>query len=276
MTLATVMANLALGRSNKAVLEVVAHIADRLAASVIGLACYRPIEIVCRDLAVPATLFDEDRKQVARQTAVAEAEFRSALANVREGAEWRVRRTIVPLAEYVAGEARGVDLVVAGIEADEMPCDPTRQTDIRDLVMRVGRPLLLVPAGASDCRFDRLLVAWKDTREAQRAIADALPLLRMATKVDLVEIAGEPERGETQDRLAQVVAWLGRHGVMAEPKVVAPSGANAAQLDTIADQINADLIVAGAYGYSRQSAWVLGGVTSALLTSRRRCALLAH
>jgi nucleotide-binding universal stress UspA family protein len=142
--------------------------------------------------------------------------------------------------------------------------------------MRIGRPVLLVPGTLSTCTFDRLLVAWKDTREAQRAIADALPFLRMARTVAIVEIAGEAERTESQVRLAEVTAWLARHGVKVEPKVVAPSGATSAQLQAIADAMDADLIVAGAYGYSRHNAWVLGGLTSSLLAGSRRCALLVH
>lgn len=276
MTCATVMVNLTLASPNKHVLEIAASAAAKLGSGVIGLACCRPIQVICRDLAVPASLFEEDRRQIARQSEAAELEFRAAMASLEGRTEWRVRTTILPLAEYVAGEARGADLIVVGTDGGESPPDATRQVDIRDLVLRAGRPVLLVPSRARVSRFERVLVAWKDTREAQRAIADALPFLAVASNVTIVEIAAEQELADTQHRLAEVVAWLGHHGVKAKSRVVAPSKANASQLDAAADEMNADLIVAGAYGYSRQSAWVLGGVTSQLLAGGRRCALVAH
>jgi nucleotide-binding universal stress UspA family protein len=182
----------------------------------------------------------------------------------------------LPLAEYVAGEARIADLIVTAAEVSGLACDGTRQADPRDLVMRAGRPVLLVPPNAPARPFDRLLVAWKDSREAQRAISDALPLLRGAARVALVEIASEQESSEAPDRLEEVAAWLGKHGVRAEPHVVAPHGANATQLEAIAEEMNADLIVAGACGYSRRSTWVVGSVTAELLAVGKRCALLAH
>jgi nucleotide-binding universal stress UspA family protein len=276
MTLATVMASLTLARPNTNVLEIAASAADKLGAGVIGLACCRPIQVVCRDFAVPASLFEEDRRQIARQSEAVELEFRAAMARLKGRKEWRARTTIVPLAEYIADEARGADLIVVGAATGEPSLDPTRQADVRDLVMRVGRPVLVVPDRVSSCSFDRVLVTWKDTREAQRAIVDALPFLRAAAKVTVVEIAPEPERTEIQERLAEIVSWLGSHGVKAEARVVAPNGANAVQLEAIADEMKADLIVAGAYGYSRQDGWVVGGVTSELLAGRRHCALLAH
>jgi nucleotide-binding universal stress UspA family protein len=53
-------------------------------------------------------------------------------------------------------------------------------------------------------------------------------------------------------------------------------GTHAHTLEDVADELKADLIVAGAYGYARQGQWVLGGVTSHLLLSSRRCSLLSH
>jgi len=276
MTCTSLMVSLTLGRPNERLLDVAARVADKLGAGVIGVACCRPIEVVCHDYAVPAGLFEADRKQAAHEIRSAEQEFRLAMANLKGWMEWRARTTVLPLAQHLAGEARSADLIMVGLESGEPSLDATREADIRDLVMRVGRPVLLVPAPAPASSFDHALVAWKDTREAQRAIVDALPFLAKATKVTVVEIAAGHEAAETRGRLAEVVAWLAHHGVKAEAKVMAPGKANAAQLDAVADELGANLIVAGAYGYSRQNTWVLGGVTSELLAGGRRCALIAH
>jgi hypothetical protein len=68
---------------------------------------------------------------------------------------------------------------------------------------------------------------------------------------------------------------LAHHGIAAAAKAVPSTTANAPQLDAIADELETDLIVAGAYGYSRQHKWVLGGITSGMLAGDR-CALVAH
>jgi nucleotide-binding universal stress UspA family protein len=135
--------------------------------------------------------------------------------------------------------------------------------------------VLLVPNRTAPKRFGNILVAWKDTREAQRAIADALPLLAACPHVQLVEIAPPEERSAAETRMREIMRWLGHHQVRAEATVTLSSGANAKQLRTIARDARADLIVAGAYGYRREREWVLGGVTADLLASDH-CVLFAH
>ena len=275
MTYATLLVNLTLGRPNTRLLEVAGSLADRFGAGVIGLGACRPVHAICRDYPVPAALFDEDRKQIARQVKAAEGEFRAAMTKTRRPVEWRGRTSTVPLAEHLAHEARAADLLVVGIEKMKAAPDATREPDICDLVMQVGRPVLLVPVAAPASGFERVVVAWKDTREAQRAIVDSLPFLSKASKVTVVEIVAKESLAEARSRLTEIVTWLARHGVVAEAKAVASTTANALQLDAIADELGADLIVAGAYGYSRQRKWVLGGITSELLAGDR-CALVAH
>jgi nucleotide-binding universal stress UspA family protein len=75
--------------------------------------------------------------------------------------------------------------------------------------------------------------------------------------------------------MGEVSRWLGQHRVQAETTVTLPCGANARQLQTIARDAGADLVVAGAYGYMRGREWILGGVTANLLAADR-CVLLAH
>nr|HPU52941.1 universal stress protein [Burkholderiaceae bacterium] len=142
--------------------------------------------------------------------------------------------------------------------------------------MRLGRPLLLVPPAMAVPKLDRALVAWKDTREARRAVVDGLPLLRLAREVQVVEVADQPELTMARERVGDIVAWLGRHGVQATANASAGGDDHGAVLSAIATQWGADLIVAGAYGHNRLREWVLGGVTRELLLKSERCALLSH
>lgn len=261
------------GRTNGHMLKATAAIAGTLQAGVIGIASCRPIHCVCRDYAIPASVFEEDRKQVERQIHEAELEFRAAMAGIASNIVWQAHTCLEPLAGHLASESAAADLIVAGIEPTGSPNDATRQPDFCDLVMQAGRPVLLVAASRPFAGIDRVLIAWKDTREARRAVADALPLLAKATSVTVVEIADHS--ADARNGVARVATWLGRHGIAANTMVVQPDAANARQLISVACEVDANLIVAGAYGHSRQGQWVLGGITNELL-SGHRCVLLSH
>ncbi len=120
------------------------------------------------------------------------------------------------------------------------------------------------------------MIAWKDTRETRRAVLDALPLLQQAARVSIVEATGAEDMADARSHVADVAAWLGRHGVAASGQTVPSDGGDAAQLDAFARDHGADLIVAGAYGHSRVREWALGGVTRSLLMHGSRCSLLSH
>ena len=275
MTFATVIVNLTLGRSNAHVLGAAVAVAQQCGAGISGVAACRPIEIACRDYAVPAALYEEDRKQTARQMKAAENEFHEAVAKLLGSTAWCARTTALPLADHLLRQAKGADLIVVGAAPPNVPLDVTRQVDVCDLVMSAGRPVLLVPNNTIPKRFERILVAWKDTREAQRAIADALSLLATCPHVSVVEITPPEELAEAKAGMGEVMRWLGQHQVKAEATVTLSCGANAKQLRTIVRDVGADLVVAGAYGYKRDREWVLGGVTADLLAGDR-CVLFAH
>ena len=145
-----------------------------------------------------------------------------------------------------------------------------------DLVLRSGRPILLVPAAMEGLRLERVMIGWKETRETRRAVVDALPLLQDASHVSLVEVCPSDELGASRVRLAQVAGWLKRHHVVAEC-LSSPSAADdATSLYAIGVDRGIDLTVAGAYGHSRALEWALGGVTRDLLMSANRCSLVSH
>ena len=125
-------------------------------------------------------------------------------------------------------------------------------------------------------RLEQVVVAWKDTREARRAAFDALPLLKKAAHVTVVEIAAEAELAMARVRVEDVVGWLKRHGVVAEALTLPSLYEDAGRLNAIAEQRGADVIVAGAYGHSRLREFVLGGVTRDLLLRADRCSLVSH
>jgi nucleotide-binding universal stress UspA family protein len=202
-----------------------------------------------------------------------EARFRAAAQGRARDIEWRC--AMESPTSFVAREARAADLVITGANRDGVLLDPLRLLDPSEFVMRSGRPILVVPPEAEYLKLSNVVVAWKDTREARRAVADALPLLHRAkdvTVVEVVEVAAD--RAAAQAGVNDVAAWLGRHAVTAVGRVIHASD-ESDQLDTLWKN-GADLVVAGAYGHTRFREWVLGGMTHNLLTRSRRCSFLAH
>jgi hypothetical protein len=91
-----------------------------------------------------------------------------------------------------------------------------------------------------------VVVAWKDTREARRAVEDALPLLMLADRVAVVEVAADEELAQARARTEDVADWLARHGVAASARAVVAAKEEATQLWNVVKELDAGLIVGGA------------------------------
>ena len=276
MTYSTLMVHLDVGSSNAGRLQVAADLADRFQASVVGIAGCQPMQVVYADGYVSGEMIEDDVKAKEKEIAAAEAEFRGAFQKRPNALEWRSTVTIDPLSDFIACEARSADFVITGVDHNTSAFDASRHVELGDLVMRIGRPVLVVPETATKVGFDRILVGWKDTRETRRAVADALPLLKKATFVSVVEIAPDSERDQARRHLDQVVEWLKHHGVAAQSLVGASLGGDSRHLAEIGREQNVDLMVAGAYGHNRVREWMLGGVTHDLLTRPEICAFVSH
>ena len=276
MTYATLMVHLELGESNAGLLRVAGDLAERFQAAVIGIATCQPIQMALSDGYVTGEVIGQDVEEIEREITAAEAEFRAALAPRADRLEWRSAITFTPLYDYLAHEARSADLIITKVDKNTSIFDSSRHVNMGDLVLQAGRPVLVIPTTANCLDLDSVVLGWKETPEARRAARDALPMLREAGRVTIVEIAAEAELAAAKARLEDVAAWLKRHGIVAECAAVAAVGDNAGQFDAIAREQEADLIVAGAYGHSRLRELVLGGVTRDLLLTAGRCVLVSH
>jgi nucleotide-binding universal stress UspA family protein len=167
--------------------------------------------------------------------------------------------------------AVGADIVVLG-SGDNSLLGHEGMVSAGDVLLHTGRPVLLVPDGFTAVNVGVVMIAWKDGPEAQRAIADALPFLKDARTVVLVEIQ---EPGDTSSG-ARAAAFLVRHGIPASVEVRPREGDVAELLLQRVKALGADMIVAGGYGHTRLREWVFGGVTRALLTRSPVPCLLSH
>ncbi|WP_413987736.1 universal stress protein [Labrys okinawensis] len=205
----------------------------------------------------------------------AEARFRRIITASRIRTSWHSRLDYP--AEALCLYAMTSDLVVAGRRAEATLHAPQSAFDPADVIMKSGRPVLVVPPGMPGLSGARVVVGWKNTREARRAIIDALPFLQAATQVSVVEFARRQDMPAAREQTVAVADFLRTHGVAATSEAVPyRRGTTAEQIVAFAEQANADLIVAGAYGHTWLHEWIFGGVTQVLLQRCPVCCLLSH
>ena len=146
-----------------------------------------------------------------------------------------------------------------------------------DVLLAGGAPMLLLPYGWKLGPIGaRVLIAWKSSREAARAVHDAMPFLTRAGKVTAFTFG--PELDGLGEEPASLIDHLGRHGVAVEPSrwpdsgELSPVGALFASLEAQ----EADLVVAGAYGHARWVEGLFGGATHDLVRQPSLPVLLSH
>ena len=176
----------------------------------------------------------------------------------------------------LAAASRSADLIVAG-GAPRKGASPYRDVAPAELAMQAGRPVLVAPQTAPPLSAARIVIAWKDTREARRALSDALPFLLKAEAVQVLEICDHDAVPDAEVRTGDVADALLRRGVSASAKVEVLGHALPSHriLDAARD-FGADLVVLGCYGHSRLGEWVFGGVTRDLLAQDEIYLLLSH
>jgi nucleotide-binding universal stress UspA family protein len=210
-------------------------------------------------------------EEIKKNLAMAQKTFHAAAAAASVRSELLVfeERPAAAMARL----CRAADVIVAGGVAD----DGFRQADAVELALLSGRPVLVAPSSGRSLRAESILVAWKDTREARRALADALPLLAAAEDVVVLEVCTDDSEDAAQARTDDVVSGLKRHGIDARARVVsAPDSGAAEMIEAEARALGADVIVSGCYGHSRLGEWLFGGVTRGLLNSPGCFLLISH
>ena len=217
---------------------------------------------------VDAVLVENARAVVQENLAKASALFHRAADGVV--LEWRdaVEQPI----SFTLSQSRAADLVVLARQGQGDPALGRMGVAPGDIVLELGRPILLVPPDVDALMARSVVIAWKDTRESRRAVQDALPFLVRAEMVSVLSVGADPDADGAQD----VCGYLAQYGIAART-VTRPAGSDI--VDEITDlvrQQGADLIVAGAYGHSRLREWIFGGVTRDLIESTPVCCLMSH
>lgn len=183
-----------------------------------------------------------------------------------------------PIVGAFVQQALHADLLVLGQRDPAAPGGSAVPPDFVQAVLAAsGRPAVVIPfVRPSGPLADTIVIAWKETREAARAVSAAIPLLRRAQRVHVLAwgVESEPAVGGTQLNLD---GYLHLHGI--EPvwhrEALEPGDIGEQMLSRTFD-LGADLLVMGCYGHSRAREWVLGGASRTILQSMTLPVLMAH
>ena len=276
MSLKSILVHAAPNDRLDAVLDLAFTLAKTHAAHPIGLHVGSDPTASLRSLPgpVPGELLSALEDRIENDQDRAKAGFDEAAARHGIGGEWRVEAG--DPASRIGLHARYADLAVMGQGDDEDPSnDPELPTTVASMT---GRPVLIVPrAGRFADAGKRVLVCWNASREATRAVTDALPILRLADQVTVLAV--NPDEGEGHGEVpgADMSHYLARHGVRAEAnRTYAESIDVADAILSRASDLSCDLIVMGAYGHSRTREWIFGGVTRSIMRTMTRPVLISH
>ncbi|MER8709978.1 universal stress protein [Mesorhizobium sp. M1088] len=256
MSYKSVIVNLAVDASPAPIVEAAAELAERFGAHLVGLAAadVPPLVATGDGMVYEGEIMQIQRTEIEKRLAELRAEF-ERLVPASITSEWG--QAVCSPTRFLSVSARAADLIVTREAGDNV----FRAVDIGSLVLGAGRPVLAVANNVDRNLAKTILVAWKDTREARRALTDALPLLAKANEVIVATI--DTDR-DVRNSLADVAVFLEHHGIMPRTELIAGE-ADGDNLLSFTRSTGADLIVSGAYGHSRLREWAFGGVTRTLI-----------
>jgi nucleotide-binding universal stress UspA family protein len=276
MTYKTILVHLNDSRRAERVLEPATQLAARFNSHLIGFHAYSAVPASPIPMASSALGSIVAAERMNRE-AIADA-FKRMTGGKSYVADWQLQKVPhVDLASVVMERGRAVDLIVAGQTDPDWDLSPLMDFPER-LALESGRPVLVIPyVGRYSTLGRRVVVAWKGSREAARAVFDALPLLREAQAVHILEIKEQEDDAGALGADTSIAAALGRHGIKPEVRTSIASDLSVGdEILSRAADLEADLLVMGAYGHSRFRELVFGGATRHIARHMTLPTLFSH
>ena len=271
-----IVVNLGLGAHDPAG-DFAISVANTFDAHLLGVAfVYDPIIPGAVMGGIPPQFIESQRIDLEKTARTAVARFEQAAK--RAGVSYEslnVSASISGAAERLGRLARRFDLAIVG-QPEREKSAPDEVVD-EGVLFESGRPVIFVPyIQKAVLKLDRVMVCWDGSRAATRAIADSLPFLRKAKKVEIVMVAGKAGK-EDEIPGVDLGQHLARHGLEVDVKrITAPDIDVSSTILSYAADTNADMIVMGGYGHSRLREFILGGVTRSILETMTVPALMSH
>ncbi len=166
------------------------------------------------------------------------------------------------------------DLIITGREPKQRDFGGSGITLIGDLLAQIRTPLLVTGDRLVEWdSYGPAVIAWNGSYEAANAVRNAIPLLKMAAEVRVVEFS---EKKERQFPSTSLLAYLSRHGVRAQFEARETSEPVDEALVRFAEEVDAGIIIMGGYGHSRAGEFLFGGITRALIKNCPVALVMAH
>ncbi|SFT22878.1 universal stress protein [Methylobacterium sp. yr668] len=271
MKISNIMVSVDLGPAAADRVQLAAGLAQQFGSKLTGVAA-RPVlgPMPVGDMLEVERVWALEERLTDEQLAEAKALFEREAGQAPK-TSWRSAPTD-PLA-FLGAQARTADLVVVGRQGPADGDAGPMAVSTGGLLMEVGRPVLVVPPGIEHLAVKRVVVAWKDTPEARRALHDALPFLRQTEQLCAVAVGPDAQHVGAEG----AAEYLSGHGIKATTHLLRkPEIGPADEILRFAGREDADLIVMGAYGHSRLREWAFGGATREVLQSTPVCCLMSH
>lgn len=211
---------------------------------------------------------------LASNTRAAKKAFHEEVAQRLTGTRWF--ESDGDIVDGISARARYADLVILGQYEWQRPDVAHPLPIAHPVVSRCGRPVLVVPAAVGLISFDRAAIAWDGSREAVRAVHDALPLLALSRSVEIVTIIS-PSAVESADDAKHLSTHLANHGIKIEQHAVQIRTEE--ELTVLRQQIEKahyDLLVMGGYSHPMWLQFIFGGTTRSMLLSSKIPILVSH
>jgi nucleotide-binding universal stress UspA family protein len=272
-----IIVNLSVGEGANAAADYAVSLAAVFDAHLAGIAfLYDPIVPVSGAGYMPADVIEAQERDNAAAAKAAIDRFVAAGKRAGVAAEpLTLSGSFAGVGDQFGRIARRFDLSIVG--QAEPGTSAVEEIIAESALFESGRPVIVVPyIQKAPLKLDRVMLCWDGSRAAARAIADAMPLLERAGRVEIVIVANE--RGKKDEiEGADMGAHLARHGLNVEVKRTVLGDIDVADviLSHAADA-GSDFIVMGGYGHSRLREFVLGGVTRTIFRSMTAPVLMSH
>jgi nucleotide-binding universal stress UspA family protein len=218
--------------------------------------------------AYTAATFDRFERDLQEEAAVYKTRFEKKLKGEDIRYDWYQQQG--DILTQLNLHARASDVTILSQKGDGM--DEIFGV-MHDFIIESGLPVIVIPAKGAHANYKNILIAWDGGKQCATAVNDALPILIKSDKTTVLTIT---EDAKTQIPEADICVKLARHGVNAEALTVDDSISVAKRILQTADDINADLIVSGAWGHRRLREIIFGGVTKQLLSNQKYPIYLSH
>jgi len=274
MDFKTILVDLAADAARDARLDAALTLASLFTARVVGLTATGTLLDPYRSAGEEAARYQKMRDDMLQNLRQADASALDA-AVARRG---RGVDTTHILVEQEAGWALATlgtasDLILPPAPALTHDTPMLMATPAEYALLNSGRPILVMPPGTSLVPGGTVVIAWDGRREAARAVADAMPVLALASRVIMQVVLTGSGLGE--HRAADVVRWLAQHGIEVSLRID-EAASPADSLMRVVRNEAADLLVTGGYGHSRLGELVMGGTTRTLLRNSPVPLLMSH